>query len=78
MAQVTNVSGQPIAVHVHMKHAILGFVEATLSGVVRRVHGHVVPTIDQGDGGIHDQALGTTNAQIGVEESDFHGARVVG
>jgi hypothetical protein len=45
-----------------MKHAILGFVEATFSGVVRRVHGHVVPTIDQGHRGVHDQALGTTNA----------------
>lgn len=53
------------------RHTITRFVEAVLGIAMARKNCHLMPPFLKADGGIDDQALSASNAQIWVEEDDM-------
>jgi hypothetical protein len=49
---------------------IAGLVEAVGAIAMRRENGDFVAAVLETDGGIDDKALGSPNAQVGMEEDD--------
>jgi len=47
---------------------VAGFIEAVPRVAVRREDGHPVPAVLEGNSGVDDQPLGTSDAQIWMDE----------